>query len=452
MSITENVTNKNNIDNKISKQSQMEEEDMELTLHRLLGSDDENDDTNKDWLDTKFLENKQLTLDSILGENSNENHNLFQFNDTQPIKDSNSKDLKRRQSILDPNDLFGDSMDDDSFATTNNNNNNEKSDTNNNVYKDFLSPASLSPSSIDDSSTSSSSNKLIQNNNTSTLTSLEDNFTHGLKLPPIVRAPTPSTTPPPPSTSTSTSASAPVPAPAPASTPVPEQSKIDVVNEAEKQLDTLIKPNFKKSTKKIVVASKYSSTNNNINTSITTNTTNNIKNTIIMPIAKKYLMKIQLLIFPKKYSNTTINNNTSTYKITKSNDLALKNKTKRKLSPVNNSNIPINLNTNDIKPIKYTNEFTMFQITEMKQRMINTNKLMLNFNYLKNGYSKICIELKKSINALRDSEIHRAHLADENEQLKNQLQQMKYQLSQYKLNDTNLPPSQDGTNETLGLF
>lgn len=69
-------------------------------------------------------------------------------------------------------------------------------------------------------------------------------------------------------------------------------------------------------------------------------------------------------------------------------------------------------------PEKLTNQYTMHQVSEMKKRIINTHKLMLNFNFLKDSYAKSCVELKKSLNSLKDSEIHRAHLLLENEQLK----------------------------------
>lgn len=72
-------------------------------------------------------------------------------------------------------------------------------------------------------------------------------------------------------------------------------------------------------------------------------------------------------------------------------------------------------------PEKLTNQYTMHQVSEMKKRIINTHKLMLNFNFLKDSYAKTCVELKKSLNSLKDSEIHRAHLLLENEQLKARL-------------------------------
>lgn len=75
-------------------------------------------------------------------------------------------------------------------------------------------------------------------------------------------------------------------------------------------------------------------------------------------------------------------------------------------------------------PEKLTKEYTMHQVSEMKKRIINTHKLLLNFNFLKDSYAKTCIELKKSLNALRDSEIHRAHLLLENEKLKTRLHKL----------------------------
>ena len=75
-------------------------------------------------------------------------------------------------------------------------------------------------------------------------------------------------------------------------------------------------------------------------------------------------------------------------------------------------------------PKPLTNEFTMLQVSEMKKRIINTHKLLLNFNYLKDGYARTCVELKKTLECLRDSEIHRAHLLLENERLKKRLQEV----------------------------
>lgn len=69
-------------------------------------------------------------------------------------------------------------------------------------------------------------------------------------------------------------------------------------------------------------------------------------------------------------------------------------------------------------PSKLTNEFTMMQVSEIKKRIFNTHKLMLNFNFLKDGYTRSCSELKKTINKLKESEYHRANLIRENENLK----------------------------------
>ncbi|CAR26900.1 hypothetical protein ZYGR_0I01720 [Zygosaccharomyces rouxii] len=70
------------------------------------------------------------------------------------------------------------------------------------------------------------------------------------------------------------------------------------------------------------------------------------------------------------------------------------------------------------KRLKVNNEFTMNQIKETKRRIVNTHKLMLNFNLLKDSYNKTCEEFKKSIQNLRESEIQRAHLYQENEKLR----------------------------------
>lgn len=69
-------------------------------------------------------------------------------------------------------------------------------------------------------------------------------------------------------------------------------------------------------------------------------------------------------------------------------------------------------------PAKLTNEFTMLQVADVKRRIINTHKLMLNFNFLKDGYSRTCVELKRTLLRLKQSEIHRTRLLQENEQLK----------------------------------
>lgn len=83
-----------------------------------------------------------------------------------------------------------------------------------------------------------------------------------------------------------------------------------------------------------------------------------------------------------------------------------------------------------VPPKKFTNEYTISQISEMKQRMINTHKLMLNFNLLKNSYARTCVELKKALVGLKDTEIHRTHLFVENEQLKKELNDLKNSLKQ----------------------
>ncbi|QLQ82309.1 hypothetical protein HG537_0H00700 [Torulaspora globosa] len=69
-------------------------------------------------------------------------------------------------------------------------------------------------------------------------------------------------------------------------------------------------------------------------------------------------------------------------------------------------------------------EFTMNQVAEMKQRIINTHKLLLNFNFLKDGYARTCVEFKKAMHHLRDSEIHRAHLVQENQELRNKIAEL----------------------------
>ncbi|CCE62391.1 hypothetical protein TPHA_0C02380 [Tetrapisispora phaffii CBS 4417] len=81
-------------------------------------------------------------------------------------------------------------------------------------------------------------------------------------------------------------------------------------------------------------------------------------------------------------------------------------------------------------PKKLTNAFTMNQVSEMKQRIINTHKLLLNFNLLKDSYAKTCVEMKNALVNLKDAEIHRAHLLIENENLKRELEF-------YKLNNSN---------------
>ncbi|SCU89496.1 LAME_0E03884g1_1 [Lachancea meyersii CBS 8951] len=69
-------------------------------------------------------------------------------------------------------------------------------------------------------------------------------------------------------------------------------------------------------------------------------------------------------------------------------------------------------------PSKFTEEYTMAQVAEVKKRIINTHKLLLNFNFLKDGYARTSVELKRTLLRLKQSEIHRAHLLQENEQLK----------------------------------
>ncbi|CAI4058435.1 Atc1p SKDI_04G4070 [Saccharomyces kudriavzevii IFO 1802] len=84
------------------------------------------------------------------------------------------------------------------------------------------------------------------------------------------------------------------------------------------------------------------------------------------------------------------------------------------------------------KPAKLTNEFTMNQISEMKARIINTHKLLLNFNFIKEGYARSCIQLKKTMDSLKDSEIHRAHLLVENDDLKQQILELTQTLNEKK--------------------
>lgn len=99
------------------------------------------------------------------------------------------------------------------------------------------------------------------------------------------------------------------------------------------------------------------------------------------------------------------------------------------LSPASLSPLSTDGNTNtnnnsilskiaEVKSVdSYTNDFTIEQIKEMKKRIINTHKLFLNFNLLKDSYSKTCVEFKKVLNILKDSEIHRSHLLKENQEL-----------------------------------
>ncbi|KAL3241611.1 Atc1p [Nakaseomyces bracarensis] len=79
-------------------------------------------------------------------------------------------------------------------------------------------------------------------------------------------------------------------------------------------------------------------------------------------------------------------------------------------------------------PKVYTNEFTMKEVAKMKRRVIDSHRLLLNFNVVKEGYARTCVQLKQSVIALKDSEIRRAHLMMENEDLKDELEQMKRKL------------------------
>lgn len=92
------------------------------------------------------------------------------------------------------------------------------------------------------------------------------------------------------------------------------------------------------------------------------------------------------------------------------------------LSPISLSPLSTDDNSRqsitESKKSKINNDFTMNQIKETKKRIINTHKLMLNFNLLKDSYNKTCEEFKKSIHNLKESEIQRAHLYQENEKLR----------------------------------
>ncbi len=66
----------------------------------------------------------------------------------------------------------------------------------------------------------------------------------------------------------------------------------------------------------------------------------------------------------------------------------------------------------------------------MKARIINTHKLLLNFNFIKEGYARSCIQLKKTMDSLKDSEIHRAHLLVENDDLKQQILELTQKLNE----------------------
>lgn len=92
--------------------------------------------------------------------------------------------------------------------------------------------------------------------------------------------------------------------------------------------------------------------------------------------------------------------------------------------PMTNSRLPLKVEVAE----KFSNEFAMNQVSEMKKRIINTHKLMLNFNFLKDGYARTCVEFKKVMHNLKDSEIHRAHLLQENEDLKKKLSDLSARL------------------------
>lgn len=138
----------------------------------------------------------------------------------------------------------------------------------------------------------------------------------------------------------------------------------------------------------------------------------------------------------KDSDNTTnLNNNTNNNKIHEIPNDLIKNNRNTPSTSKNNHHGKNRYTLNSITKSAYspqsfthkklTNEYTMHQISEMKKRIINTHKLLLNFNFLKDSYAKTCIELKKSLNALRDSELHRAHLLLENETLKAKLLELK---------------------------
>lgn len=76
----------------------------------------------------------------------------------------------------------------------------------------------------------------------------------------------------------------------------------------------------------------------------------------------------------------------------------------------------------------------------MKRRIIDSHKLLLNFNVIKDNYARACVQLKRSVTALKDSEIHRAHLILENEELKKQLQALQqHSTGKEEANSTNIP-------------
>lgn len=70
------------------------------------------------------------------------------------------------------------------------------------------------------------------------------------------------------------------------------------------------------------------------------------------------------------------------------------------------------------KSLSVGNEFIMNQVKETKKRIINSHKLILNFKLLKDSYNKTCQEFEKSTHNLRESEIQRAYLYQENEKLR----------------------------------
>lgn len=82
------------------------------------------------------------------------------------------------------------------------------------------------------------------------------------------------------------------------------------------------------------------------------------------------------------------------------------------------------------KPAYYTNEYTMKEVAKMKKRVIDSHRLILNFNVVKEGYARTCVQLKQSVIALKDSEIRRAHLMMENEELREELEMMKKKLEE----------------------
>lgn len=92
------------------------------------------------------------------------------------------------------------------------------------------------------------------------------------------------------------------------------------------------------------------------------------------------------------------------------------------------------------EPVVITNEYTVSQVAQMKRRIIDSHKLLLNFNVIKDNYARACVQLKRSVTALKDSEIHRAHLILENEELKKQLQALQqHSTGKEEANSTNIP-------------